>query len=382
MNARIAIAGCGLSGMITALALAARNIPSCVFENRDLSKDGFVHDPRTTALNSNARSFFEEINIWSALEPFTGSIDDIYVVDNKSNDSLHFAPHLIKSDKVMGYIIENDHFKNQLFDLVKSNELIELFDNQHYELVEHQKKVLLQLTDKQIEAEILLVCNSHKSDIVKQHFRPKFDKRYRQDALVFNVTHEKPHECGAIEHFLPTGPFAILPMKDQHSSSIVWTVEEGMKNVLLKMSEQELTYNVQENFGPFLGEVKLDSKPTAFPLKAYMSNAMVNGRLVLLADSAHIIHPLAGQGLNQGIKDIKTLIDNIIIYGFVPCALASYQQQRTRDNMRMFRITDALNMVFSNSSKSLFALRKPAFKLIEHSSALKTLFMSYAMGDW
>ena len=160
------------------------------------------------------------------------------------------------------------------------------------------------------------------------------------------------------------------------------TTGEGMKNVLLKMSEQELTYNVQENFGPFLGEVKLDSKPTAFPLKAYMSNAMVNGRLVLLADSAHIIHPLAGQGLNQGIKDIKTLIDNIIIYGFVPCALASYQQQRIRDNMRMFRITDALNMVFSNSSKSLFALRKPAFKLIEHSSALKTLFMSYAMGDW
>ena len=384
MNNKVVIAGCGLSGMIAALSFAAYGINTTLVEVRNVSKEGFPHDPRTTALNSNACDFFQKIKIWDQISTKAGRIDDIYVVDNKSNDMLHFTPKIMNNKKIMGHIIENDLFKNLLFNLVLENKHISLIDNTEYKVVDKTDSVelLLKRDNQIIEADLLLVCNTHKSEISNKYFSKKIDKEYAQDALVFNVSHEKKHECCAVEHFMPTGPFAILPMQNQHSSSIVWTVDKSMTDILLAMDEKEFTYNLQQNFGKFLGKVKLVGEIKAFPLKAYMAANIIYNRIVLLADSAHIIHPLAGQGLNQGIKDIQSLINNVIIYGFCGVALKNYKEQRMKDNMRMFRITDTLNRVFSNKSRTLFSLRRAGFKMIEKISPLKIILMSYAMGDF
>lgn len=384
MNNKVLVAGCGLSGMIAALSFAAYGINTTIVEVRNVTKEGFPHDPRTTALNSNACDFFQKIKIWDQVATKLGRIDDIYVVDNKSNDMLHFTPKIMNNKKVMGHIIENDLFKSLLFKLVLENKHIRLIDNTEYKVVDKAASVelLLERDNQIIEADLLLVCNTHKSEVSNKYFSKKIDKEYAQGALVFNVFHEKKHECCAVEHFMPTGPFAILPMQDQHSSSIVWTVDKCMTNILLAMDKKEFTYNLQQNFGEFLGKVKLAGEIKPFPLKAYMAANIIHNRIVLLADSAHIIHPLAGQGLNQGIKDIQSLINNVIIYGFGSTALENYKEQRMKDNMRMFRITDTLNRVFSNKSRALFSLRRIGFKMIEKISPLKIILMSYAMGDF
>ncbi|MGC0371754.1 MAG: hypothetical protein DGJ47_000454 [Rickettsiaceae bacterium] len=382
MESKIVILGSGLSGMISALSLASYGYSITILENKDTNSKDFLHDIRTTALNANSKDFLEKIQVWSRIHKHVGNIDDIYVVDNKSNDMLHFSPQKTKHKKRMGYLIDNHSLKKELLALVRANKLINLVDQVEYQIIDEGASARVKNSKGgDIITELLLVCNSHMSQATKQNFSAKIDKMYGQEAITFTIRHEKPHESCAVEHFLPSGPFAILPLKDQYKSSIVWTVDSDLKNALLEMDPQEFLYNLKQNIGSFLGEIEVVDKLVAFPLKAYLSSKFVKNRIILLADSAHIIHPLAGQGLNQGIQDIASLISNIISYGVTENSLRQYESARMKDNMIMYGITDNLNRVFSNRSRCLLSMRQIAFKAIEKISPLKALFVSYAMGD-
>ena len=380
---KIVIAGCGLGGMITALALANINIAVTILEKRSIDDPKFSADPRTTALNAGSKEFLSKSGIWSEIEQFFAPINDIYVVDNKSNDMLHFSSQVTSERKIMGYMIKNEIFRQKILDLTKSNKLITIIDQVDYSAISENDRVRIKLAaDKEdIIADLLIVCDSARSQIASQYFTKKIDKQYNQHALVFNVRHEKSHEYSAVEHFLPSGPFAILPLQDVHHSSIVWTIPMRMNEVLMSMDPEEFLYNVQQNFGQFLGEIEIIDEIGSFPLRAYVAESMVHNRIVLVADSAHVIHPLAGQGLNQGIQDIENLTQKILMYGINDGALRVYEKERLRDNMKMYRITDGFNMIFSNNSKLLFRFRQIAFKALEKCTPLKALFVSYAMGQ-
>lgn len=379
---RIVIAGCGLGGMITALSLANANIAVTILEKRSTVDPKFSADPRTTALNATSKEFLDKSRIWPQIERFFAPINDIYVVDNKSNDMLHFASQATSEQKVMGYMIKNDIFRQKILELTKSNKLITIIDQVDYSAISESDHVRIKLgSDKEdMIADLLIVCDSAKSSIASQYFAKKIDKQYNQHALVFNVCHEKSHEYGAVEHFLPQGPFAILPLQDLHHSSIVWTIPTRLNEVLMSMGPEEFLYNVEQNFGQFLGKIEIIDEVGSFSLRAYVAKSMVHNRIVLAADSAHVIHPLAGQGLNQGIQDIENLTQKIVIYGIDDKALSMYEKERLQDNMKMYRITDGFNMIFSNNSKLLFFFRQIAFKLLEKFTPLKALFVSYAMG--
>ncbi|MCP5369283.1 MAG: FAD-dependent monooxygenase [Rickettsiaceae bacterium] len=378
---KIVIAGCGLSGMITALALANYNIPVTILEKRSIHDPQFCSDPRTTALNAGSKEFFSKSRIWQEIEQFFAPINDIYVVDNKSNDMLHFSSRSTQEGQVMGYMIKNNIFRQKILDLTIAHQLITIIDQAEYEAISKVDHVEIKIADKlDMIADLLIVCDSARSQIANKYFSRKIHKQYNQHALVFNVRHEKSHEYCAVEHFLPNGPFAILPLKDLHYSSIVWTIPTQLNDLLIAMDKEEFLYNVQQNFGQFLGKIEIVDELESFPLKAYIAKSMVHNRIVLAADSAHIIHPLAGQGLNQGIQDIENLVNKIIIYGIKDEALRIYEQERLRDNIRMYRITDGFNLIFSNKSKLLFYLRQVAFKILEKHTPLKALFVSYAMG--
>ncbi|GAB4164094.1 MAG: hypothetical protein Tsb006_3530 [Rickettsiaceae bacterium] len=231
-----------------------------------------------------------------------------------------------------------------------------------------------------MEADLLIVCDGSNSLIKQKYFSSEIDKLYSQYAITFIVRHEKPHEGTAVEHFMPSGPFAILPLKDQHLSSIVWTVRSEMKGALLKLPQEEFLYLVQQNLGDFLGRVNLQSEAAAFPLKAYSTSKYFNKKIALVADSAHVIHPLAGQGLNQGIKDIHSLVTNILKHGACKFALGRYEESRKSDNKTMLEITDTLNALFATNSKLLHASRQLGFKAIGKISPFKKLLIKYAMG--
>lgn len=381
MESKIVIAGCGLSGMITALSLAHYNIPVTIVESRKISNSSFASDPRTTALNASSKRFLEKMQIWQKLESYVSPIEDIYVVDNKSNDMLHFRNSQSKKQQKMGYMIENKHFRKRLLEMVQNQPNITIIDQVEYQVEGQSEQVKIQYGNNTINADLLLVCDSRRSTIVSKYFASKIDKEYQQHALTFNVEHSKKHEYSAVEHFLPTGPFAILPLQNELHSSVVWTVPSKLQNILMSMDEEEFLFNLQENFGPFLGKIKLLTKPAAFPLKAYLSSHFVSNKIVLLADSAHVVHPLAGQGLNQGIDDIECFIQNLLLYGTDQIGLNMYEKSRIQDNLKMFYITDGFNRIFSNDSKAFFALRQAAFIAIEKISPLKSLFVEYAMGN-
>lgn len=382
MLPKITIAGCGLSGMISALTLASKNIPTTIIERRSSADQGFFIDIRTTALTAYSKNFFQEIGIWDSLLKFTGPINDIYVVDNKAPEMLHFASSELKTGEIMGHLIQNTEFKKILFDLVCSNKLITLIENCSYSIAENTIDGCILTLDNKYEhkSDLLLVCDGRNSIAKQKIFSSATEKNYDQCAFTFIVRHEKQHEGTAVEHFMPTGPFAILPLKDQNLSSIVWTVESDMKQVLEELPKEDFREIVQENFGEFLGKISIEGDVAGFPLKAYEADKYFNKRIALIADTAHIIHPLAGQGLNQGIKDIDCLVNLLLEHGVSDDMLNQYQKLRKSDNSNMLEITDTINTVFSNNSKIMQMGRNAGFKVIEKIPPFKKLLIKYAMG--
>ena len=345
----ITIAGCGLSGMISALALASHNIPSTIIESKSSEDKDFFSDIRTTALTASTKKFFQEIGIWGRISDFVGPINDIYVVDNKSPEMLHFASSELEKGEIMGYLIQNTHLKKILFELVSANKLITIIQNCSYQVSENTADscTITASDGKNYKSDLLLVCDGRHSAARKLFFSSGIEKTYDQCALTFIAHHEKLHEGTAVEHFMPTGPFAILPLKDKKRSSIVWTVDSDMKELLEKLPKDEFREIVQENFGEFLGKVEIEGEVAGFPLKAYHTDKYFNKKIVLIADTAHIIHPLAGQGLNQGIKDINCFIKLLLQYGTTEYMLQQYQDLRKSDNSNMLEITDTINTLFS-----------------------------------
>ena len=379
----IIILGSGLSGMITALALAKYNIKSTIIEAKSTKDDRFFDDVRTTAINSASKEVFNKIGVWEKLSKLCGAINDIYVVDNKAPEMLHFATYDTPKNEIMGYLVENTKFKKCLYNLVQDNKFINILDNIKYqEIINHPDYCQLTLSNNtKMLCKLLIVCDSKNSKAKSLFFSNDIEKDYKQKAITFIVEHEKNHEGSAVEHFLPNGPFAILPLKDPNRSSIVWTVPKDHASVILNLPEDEFTYLIQENFGAFLGKIQIKSKAAAFPLKAYTVTKYYNKSIALVADTAHVIHPLAGQGLNQGIKDIDCLSNLIATEGITPEILDIYQKQRKQDNENMLLITDTINSAFLPTSRIFHGARQAAFKTIESFPSFKKILIKYAMGE-
>jgi len=382
-NNNIVILGCGLSGMITALALANYNISSTIVEAQSTTNQEFFDDIRTTAINAFSRNIFEKIGIWQELLKLCGPINDIYVVDNKAPEMLHFLIEDNSCNKKMGYLIENTKFKKCLYDLVKQNKCITVLDNIKYQRINNNLDYceLALSNNSKLVCKLLIACDGKNSRAKNLFFSNEIEEDYNQQALTFIVGHERNHEGTAVEHFMPTGPFAILPLKDPYKSSIVWTVSESYASALLTIEPKEFAYLVQENFGSFLGKIEFQSKVGGFPLKAYTAKKYYNNSIVLIADTAHVIHPLAGQGLNQGIKDIDCLSSLIAVNSINKDTLINYQKLRQDDNKNMLLITDFINSIFLSNSKIFHSTRQLGFKAIEKIPHLKEMLIKYAMGE-
>lgn len=390
----IQIIGCGLTGMIMALALAHHNIPSTILERS--KSDKFPEDVRTTAFTSQAQKFLASVGIWDLFNGEIGEIKDIYVVDNKSPRILHMG-HEEAGTPLIGYIIQNDVLKEKLYAKVCSTKLIDLqkgVDIECYRHCEEQnatlqsqqlKKGLPQLASKPHNDDALtLICEGRASPF-KDFFDVRINKDYGQSAIVLVAEHQRAHEGTAVEHFMPSGPFASLPMNDPYQSSVVWTETREVAELYKKMPIDELTKHLQEKFGEFLGDVKIVSNVQTFPLTAFLTKNYVKDNIVLVGDVAHAIHPLAGQGLNQGIKDIEELtsiISKHIKNGLEinKLALEEYENARIRDNYNMFLLTDNINRIFSNNMKPLAFVRRLGMSILNEMGSLKHKIVAYGMG--
>jgi 2-octaprenyl-6-methoxyphenol hydroxylase len=233
----------------------------------------------------------------------------------------------------------------------------------------------------------LLVAADGKNSWVRKYIGIKAHRYdYRQTAIVADISHELPHDGAAIEKFMPQGPFAILPKSDGHSSAIVWTIASENADDIRELSQDDLRSIVFSNFGDYLGELKLLSEIKFFPLELVHAKSYIASRVVLVGDSAHAMHPIAGQGLNLGIRDIKELISLVTEYHELGLDIGSesllkrYQKNRYPDNNFMLAATHNLNLLFANESRFLRKIRGLGMKMVNSSEVAKKFFMEYASG--
>ncbi len=235
------------------------------------------------------------------------------------------------------------------------------------------------------EAMLLVAADGARSKLREQAGIATHGWDYDQSGIVVTIGHERDHQGRAEEHFLPAGPFAILPLKGKRSS-LVWTETRNDAARIMALSKDEFKAEMETRFGLHLGELNVLDTPRSFPLGYFAARSFISERLALVGDAAHVIHPIAGQGLNMGLKDAAALAEVIvdaarlgIDFGQAD-VLERYQRWRRFDTMAMGVATNSLNMLFSNRSTLLRSVRDLGLGLVDRIPPLKSAFIRQAAG--
>jgi 2-octaprenyl-6-methoxyphenol hydroxylase len=393
MAADVLIVGGGLAGLTLAGVLGAAGAEVIIVDRDPPSAQlNENYDGRTTAVSFASHRVLEAAGAWREMEKDCEPILDIRVADGNAPLFLHFATDADANGEPFGWIIENRLLRHYLFQNLRG------FRNvRHLAPVTIEKffreeaaaGIILQ-DGRRLSAPLLAGADGRASPTRAWLGIDVTEWSYGQDAIVCNVAHERDHENVAVEHFLPQGPFAALPMTKgpggEFRSSIVWTVSEGGSARFLKASPQKFDAALQDLFGPHLGRVRHVSKPMRFPLRLMHAKGYTGPRAALLAEAAHVIHPIAGQGLNLSMRDIAVLSELIVdrlkagLDIGSPALLAEYEAWRRVDTLLMAGFTDALNRLFSNNLKSVAVMRDLGIGIVDKIHPLKGFFARQAMG--
>jgi 2-octaprenyl-6-methoxyphenol hydroxylase len=236
-----------------------------------------------------------------------------------------------------------------------------------------------------INASLLVAADGARSKLRERAGIATHGWEYDQAGIVVTVGHERDHQGRAEEHFLPAGPFAILPLTGNRSS-LVWTEKRAEAARIIALGEAEFLAELEQRFGLHLGEIMVLDKPRSFPLGYFVARSFIAERLALVGDAAHVIHPIAGQGLNLGLKDVAALAEVVVDAARLGIdlgqsdVLESYQRWRRFDTMAMGVATNSLNLLFSNKSTLLRTVRDIGLGLVDRAPPLKEMFIRQAAG--
>ncbi|MGL9726564.1 MAG: FAD-dependent monooxygenase, partial [Wolbachia sp.] len=324
----------------------------------------------------------EKLEIWQFLESEAEPILDICILDGDSPFIVHYD-HKMISEEPMGYVIKSAIIWN-----VINNDFLHklnIYFPRSYKTIscdEGYVEVTLDNDQKLISS--LFICAEGKNSKLPELFSiPMINFNYKQNSMVFNVKHELYHQNLAVERFFPGGPFAILPMKGGYTSSIVWTEKSEISKMLMSLSEEEFIIELKKRFGSYLGEIELEGERRSYPLSFTFARKLHKSRILLIGDAAHSIHPVAGQGLNLGMRDVESVIKQITIAKASGIDVGSnyvlkkIARDRCFDNLIMAFATDGLNRIFSNR---IFCIRAFGLMVVESSDFLKKRFIRHAMG--
>ena len=351
---------------------------------------GHVADTRASAIAAAARRLFQTIGVWERVAEEAQPILDMVVTDSRLEDAVRPAflafGGEIAPDEPFAHMIENGPLLRALMDKAKA-EGVDLraasVTDFHSASMQRIGVTLDDATN--ISARLLVGADGARSAIREAAGIATHGWDYGQSGIVTTVAHERDHRGRAEEHFLPAGPFAILPLKGRRSS-LVWTEETREAERIIALGDQEFHAELERRFGLHLGEIKAEGPRRAFPLGLAVARSFIADRIALVGDAAHVIHPIAGQGLNMGLKDVAALAEAIVDaarLGLDPggaTVLEQYQRWRRFDTMAMGVATDGLNRLFSNQSDILRALRDIGMGLVDRAPALKQLFIREAAG--
>jgi 2-octaprenyl-6-methoxyphenol hydroxylase len=386
----VLIAGGGFAGLTLAIALRQALGPSFSVAVADPAL-GRSHagDERASAVVAAARRLFDTLEVWASVAAEAQPILDMVVTDSKLGDAvrpvfLTFAGE-IEPGEPFAHMIENRYLDAALADKARSSG-VALHGSAAVEIKHDSEGVAAQLADgTALQARLLVAADGARSTIRDSAGIATHGWTYGQSAIVANVGHERDHEGRAEEHFLPAGPFAILPLKGRRSS-IVWTEHAREAERIVALPDDAFHAELEQRFKLHLGEITVGGARRAHPLGFFVARSFVAERVALVGDAAHVIHPIAGQGLNMGLKDVAALAEVIVDaarLGLDPgsaVVLDRYQRWRRFDTMAMGFATDGLNRLFSNRSDALRLLRDIGLGVVDRVPNLKRLFIREAAG--
>jgi 2-octaprenyl-6-methoxyphenol hydroxylase len=386
----IVIGGGAFAGLALALALRqglGTEVPIIVADPALGMRPS--RDPRATAIVAACRRLFEAIGVWKDVADETQPILDMVITDSKLEDAtrpvfLTFAGH-VEPGEPFAHMVENRH----LIDALTRRAEAEGVDLRPTAVTSYDSRadgIGVTLADGSlIEASLLVAADGARSKLRERAGIATHGWDYDQAGIVVTVGHERDHQGRAEEHFLPAGPFAVLPLKGQRSS-LVWTEQRAEAARIVSLSGEEFHGELEKRFGLHLGEIKALDKPRAFPLSYFVARSFIGERLALVGDAAHVIHPIAGQGLNLGLKDVAALAEVVVDAARLGIDLGQadvldrYQRWRRFDTMAMGLATNSLNFLFSNKSTLLRTVRDIGLGLVDRAPPLKELFIRQAAG--
>src|SRR5690606_25536634 len=380
------ILGGGLVGMTLALAAARKGISSHVVDRADpaeLTAEGF--DGRASAISTASWNLFQNIGLAPKLATHGCPIASIAVTDGMKPGQIDFRPEPHESS--LGLMFANRQLRLALFEAAKDEPLIAWYSRA--EVVQRERGefgVAATLGDgTRLEAALMVAAEGRRSPTREEAGISVARWDYRHRAIVTVLTHARPHDGIAWEIFFPAGPFALLPLLDkpdgQHRSALVWTVNERDATGMLALSDRAFTAEVEKRMPGAFGEVAVDGPRSSYPLGFHHTAKITAQRLALVGDAGHGLHPIAGQGLNVGLRDVGALVEIIadgMRLGLDPGdaqLLARYERWRGLDTFMVALATDGLTRLFGIPGRIPSAIRRLGMGMVQRTPMLKTWFM-------
>jgi 2-octaprenyl-6-methoxyphenol hydroxylase len=392
IDADVAIVGAGLIGGTLACALAAHGVRTVVIDRVDpAAMTTSTFDGRASAITAGSQTLLEAIGLWPHLAGQTEPIREIRVSDGASPFFLHYD-HAELGAAPLGFMAENRHFRAAIaavMGMSRGHVTVES-GRAVVGMANGVDRITLTLDDgREVSAQLAVAAEGRDSRLRDLAGIGLTGWTYPQTAIVATIGHARPHDGIAHERFLPAGPFAILPLPDEngiHRSSLVWTEREDAAQSYLALDDARFLAEIGDRVGGFLGALTLIGPRFSHALGLQFAAHYSKGRLVLAGDAAHGIHPIAGQGLNLGLRDVAALTEIITDARDLgldlahPEGLARYERWRRADNLLMAGVTDVLNRLFSNDIAPLRLARDLGLAAVNRIAPLRRTFMRHAMG--
>ena len=388
----IVVIGAGINGQVMSLAAAHAGFSVALIDQNKFIEDTLREfDGRAYAIAFSSVQMMKNLKLWRKVGETAQPILNIKVSHGTiergpASGTLQFNNADIE-ESPMAQMLE-DRFLRQCLNIeIKKNALIDLIEQRTVDGINdfnNQKQLTLDNSSK-LQASLIVASDGIDSPSAKAFGIKKTGWEYKQRGLVCAVEHKYSSDNTAYQYFLPEGPLAILPLKN-NTASIVWTENAQNASIIAEMNDAEYLSVLRARFGDFLGQLKLTGKRLSFPLKLSISEKYVSDKFAVIGDAAHGYHPIAGQGLNAGMRDIAALVD------VISCArdrgenfssinvLNRYQEWRRFDNQTLGFATDNLNKIFSSYNPFLGTLRNFGMKMMEKSNYGKRAFMRQAAG--
>ncbi len=396
MDYDVCIVGAGPVGGALACRLAEAGLRIAIIDRAELPElEHPDFDGRAYAIAAGSRGLLEQAGLWTALPLPPGPIEQIRVSDGApgrpaSRLHLHFDGTTVGAG-AMGWMVEARSFRMALNARLHSAPTIDVFAPAKAQVARAADRATVRLsTGQSFSAALVVAAEGRNSPLRRQAGLAATGWAYKQSGIVCAIAHQHPHHHTALEHFLPAGPFAQLPMAPgeagENLSAIVWTERNDAAPRFMAMDDAAFGAEIARRLGDHLGWVKPVGRRWIYGLSAMYVHTITAPRLAVIGDAAHGIHPIAGQGLNLGLRDAAALSDLLIAARnagtelAAPALLARYQRARRADTVSMLLATDGLDRLFSTANPAIRAARLLGIAAVHRLPALKHAFMHQAMG--